>query len=185
VPDITGNGRICIVVMGPSGVGKTTIAQMIATRLGWDFAEADEFHPKANIDKMSKGIPLDDDDRWPWLRLLRDWITGEKGKGRDAVVTCSALKRSYRDVLREAGCSVRFLELSADPTLVEDRMSRRTGHYMPTSLLASQFQTLEPLGEDENGVRVSVELTPEEIVQAAIDALDLPGKAQKTSAAQN
>ena len=183
MPEITGNGRICIVVMGPSGVGKTTIAQMLATRLGWDFAEADEFHPKANIDKMSKGIPLDDDDRWPWLRLLRDWISGEKGKGRDAVVTCSALKRSYRDVLREAGCSVRFLELTADTALIEDRLSRRTGHYMPPSLLASQFQALEPLGADENGVRVSVALPPEDIVETALSELGLAGKPGEASAA--
>lgn len=171
------NGRTCIVVMGPSGVGKTTIAQMLAKGLGWDFAEADEFHPKANIDKMSKGVPLDDDDRWPWLRLIRDWIDGEKGKGRDAVVTCSALKRSYRDVLREAGSAVRFLELTADPKLVEDRLSRRTGHYMPPSLLASQFSTLEPLQDDENGVQVPVGPTPEEIVAIAIKQLGLSGGA--------
>jgi gluconokinase len=180
------NGRICIVVMGPSGVGKTTIAKMLAERLGWDFAEADEFHPKANIEKMSKGVPLDDADRWPWLRLIRDWIDGEKGKGRDAVVTCSALKRSYRDVLREAGCSVRFLELTAESTLVEDRLSRRTGHYMPPSLLASQFQTLEPLGDDENGVRVSVDLSPDDIVETALRALGLVERAgDAPTAAQN
>ena len=109
---------VCLVVMGPSGTGKTTTAKLLSQRLGWKFAEADEFHPKPNIDKMSAGIPLDDADRAPWLRLIRDWISDEAGMGENTVITCSALKRRYRDVLRGAEARVRFVELEAGPELV-------------------------------------------------------------------
>ncbi|RXF74216.1 gluconokinase [Hansschlegelia zhihuaiae] len=170
--------------MGPSGVGKTTIAEGLADRLGWSFAEADKFHPTANIDKMSTGIPLDDDDRAPWLALIRDWVTGKAHAGRDAVITCSALKRRYRDVLREADARVRFLELVASPALVEARMAKRQGHYMPVSLLASQFAALEELEDDEDGVKVDVSGTPEETLAAALAALELsPLKSDSSQAA--
>lgn len=151
-----GAPRECVVVMGPSGVGKTTVAKLIAERVGWRFAEADAFHPPANIDKMSKGVPLTDDDRWPWLALIRDWMSDEAAAGRDSVVTCSALKRSYRDVLRGAHARVRFVALTASAKLVEARMAERKGHYMPVSLLASQFAALEPLAGDEDGVEIDV-----------------------------
>lgn len=179
--------RLCVVVMGPSGVGKTTVAQMLADRLAWTFAEADEFHPKANIDKMSAGVPLNDDDRWPWLRLIRDWAAERAGEGRDTVITCSALKRRYRDVLREAPARVRFLELTASAELVESRLSQRKGHYMPPSLLASQFAALEELGDDEDGVKVDVGTDPETIVRNALSALGLAaehGAARKAAAAR-
>lgn len=165
--------RQCVVVMGPSGVGKTTVALRLAERLGWSFAEADEFHPKANIDKMSAGIPLDDDDRWPWLRLIRDWVGERAGEGRDAVITCSALKRRYRDVLREAPARIRFLELTASRDLVMARLARRKGHYMPASLLDSQFAALEELDSDEDGVKVDVGPDPDVIVRNALAALGL------------
>lgn len=163
----------CIVVMGPSGVGKTTVARMLAERLGWTFAEADEFHPRANIEKMTAGIPLTDEDRWPWLALLRDWISEHAGRRESAVVTCSALKTVYRDRLREADARVRFLELTATRELVMSRLPKREGHYMPVSLLDSQFEALQPLGPNEDGVQVGVAGDPDRIVDDALAALGL------------
>jgi gluconokinase len=165
------NRRIAAIVMGPSGVGKTTTAKGIAERLGYVFAEADEFHPKANIDKMSAGIPLNDEDRAPWLRLIRDWITREAEAGRSVVVTCSALKKTYRDVLRQSHADVRFIQLDAPIGVIGDRMARRKGHYMPASLLKSQYDTLEPLAADEKGSVVSVEAAPQEVINAAVAVL--------------
>lgn len=180
----TQSRRTCVVVMGPSGVGKTTAAEMLAERLGWLFAEADKFHPKANIDKMSAGIPLTDEDRLPWLGLIRDWITEKAEAGQDVVVTCSALKRVYRDVLRDADARVRFLELTASPALVEARMAKRTGHYMPVSLLASQFGALEPLERDEDGVQVSVASDPPAVIALALAALGLAAPTQAAAGAK-
>lgn len=159
--------------MGPSGTGKTTTAKLLSQRLGWKFAEADDFHPKPNIDKMSAGIPLDDADRAPWLRLIRDWISDEAGMGENTVITCSALKRRYRDVLRGAEARVRFVELEAGPDLVAARLAERKGHYMPASLLASQFADFEPLAADEDGVRISVDKTPEAVAADALGQLEL------------
>ncbi|GLK54142.1 gluconokinase [Methylopila capsulata] len=167
------NGITCVVVMGPSGVGKTTTAEGLAARLGWAFAEADRFHPQANIDKMTAGIPLDDDDRAPWLALIRDWISAKAQAGESTVVTCSALKRRYRDVLRGADARVRFLELMGEVDTIQGRMASRKGHYMPPSLLASQFADLEPLDDDEDGVIVDVSATPEEVISAGVAKLGL------------
>ncbi len=167
------NGITCVVVMGPSGVGKTTTAEGLAARLGWAFAEADRFHPQANIDKMTAGIPLDDDDRAPWLALIRDWISAKAQAGESTVVTCSALKRRYRDVLRGADARVRFLELTGEVDTIQGRMASRKGHYMPPSLLASQFADLEPLDDDEDGVIVDVSATPEEVISAGVAKLGL------------
>ncbi|RIY02864.1 gluconokinase [Aureimonas flava] len=157
--------------MGPSGTGKTTTAKGLAGQLGWTFAEADEFHPKANIDKMSAGIPLNDEDRAPWLVAIRDWVSDEAEDGRSTVITCSALKRRYRDVLRGAEARVRFVELEADEAVIRERMEKRRGHYMPPSLLASQYADFEPLEAGEDGVRVSVEQTPEAVVADALRKL--------------
>lgn len=140
-----------LVFMGVSGSGKTTLAQAFSNEYGWSFAEADEFHPQANIDKMSQGIALDDDDRWPWLRLIRDWISEQAHQGTNVVLTCSALKRSYRDLLREADAEVRFVLLDASREELTQRMQQREGHYMPASLLDSQLATLERLADDEAG----------------------------------
>ncbi|GGE06915.1 gluconokinase [Aureimonas endophytica] len=167
---------MAIVVMGTSGVGKTTAAKGIAAALDWPFAEADEFHPKANIAKMSSGIPLTDEDRWPWLRAIRDWIDARAEEGKDVVVTCSALKRRYRDLLREARADLRFVFLTADPALVAQRIGTRSGHFMPPELLRSQLADLEPLEPGEPGVAVGVDAPPEAVVRRAIEALGLTGK---------
>jgi gluconokinase len=150
--------------MGVSGSGKSTVAAGLAERLGWEFAEGDDFHPAENVAKMRAGIPLDDEDRWPWLRAVADWIGERERAGRSVVVTCSALKRSYRDVLRDGHPSVWFAHVTVDPDLLRDRIGRRTGHYMPASLLDSQLATLEPLEDDEPGTRVSGDGPPEVVV---------------------
>lgn len=165
-----------VVVMGVSGVGKSTIAKGISSLMGWTFAEGDAFHPQANIDKMSDGIPLTDEDRWPWLRHIADWMSEEVAAGHSGVVTCSALRRAYRDVLREGDPAVRFLHLAAAEDLVGDRLSHRHGHYMPASLLHSQFDTLEPLEDDElasGSVTCSVEGTAAQVLERAMRALGL------------
>jgi gluconokinase len=160
-----------IVVMGVSGAGKSTVAGELVARLGWDFAEGDEFHPPENVEKMRAGIPLDDDDRWPWLRTLAAWIGEHEKAGKSAVVTCSALKRSYRDLLRDGHPSVWFAHVTADAEQIRDRVQRRTGHYMPPSLLDSQLATLEPLQDDEPGASVSGAGEPDEVVDALLATL--------------
>jgi gluconokinase len=147
-----------IVLMGVSGSGKTTIAQLLAARLGWVFIEADDLHPAANIEKMAHGIELQDSDRWPWLRRISERLDECADRGEDAALTCSALKRSYRDVVH----------LSGSPELIAARMAHRSGHFMPTSLLASQLATLEALGPDEDGFVVSIEGEPAETVERIV-----------------
>lgn len=158
-----------VVVMGVAGTGKTTIGPLLAAALGIPYAEGDDFHPPANIAKMSAGIPLDDADRWPWLDAIGQWAHGRAGRG--GVVSSSALKRSYRERLRAAAPDAVFLHLTGDRELVEQRMSERKGHFMPAALLDSQFATLQPLGDDEVGVAVDVSGTPEEIIDRAVAAL--------------
>lgn len=157
-----------LVIMGVSGSGKTTIADLLSKRLGWIAAEADEFHPAANIGKMSAGIPLDDEDRWPWLEAIRNWMAMQAGNGRCTIVTCSALKRSYRDVLSSAPGRVTFVHLDGGSDLLAERMKTRSGHFMPPSLLPSQLQTLEPLSPEEDGLRVSIADSPEEIAESVL-----------------
>ncbi|MFI7502059.1 gluconokinase [Streptomyces sp. NPDC049687] len=158
-----------VAVMGVAGTGKTTIGALLAARLGVPYAEGDDFHPPANIAKMSAGTPLDDADRWPWLDAIGSWAHGRAGHG--GVVSCSALKRSYRDRLRAAAPGLVFVHLAGDRALIEDRMAHRRGHFMPAALLDSQFATLQPLGPDEAGVVVDVSGTPEEIAERAARAL--------------
>lgn len=159
-----------VVVMGVAGTGKTTVGPLLAARLGVPYAEGDDFHPPASIAKMSAGTPLTDEDRGPWLDAIGAWAQGRSGLG--GVVSCSALKRAYRDRLRAAAPGVVFVHLTGDRSLIEDRMSQRQGHFMPTALLDSQFATLQPLGQDEAGVAVDVTGRPEEITERAARALD-------------
>ena len=159
---------VVLVVMGVSGSGKSTIARPLAERLGWDFEEGDELHPAANIAKMKAGHPLTDADRGPWLLAVRGWINRELDAGRSGVITCSALKRAYRDRLRRDG--VRFVFLQGAEAMIRERVKARTGHFMPVSLLDSQFDTLEPPTPDEDplviDVRQPVEQQVEEICRA-------------------
>jgi gluconokinase len=149
------NGPTSVVVMGVSGSGKTTIAEALADRLGWEFTEGDSHHPPANVEKMRAGIPLDDGDRAPWLAQLAGWIGEREAAGRSVVLTCSALKRAYRDRLRTGNDSVWFVHVDVPEDELARRMAERTGHYMPASLLGSQLAALERLGPDEPGVTVS------------------------------
>ncbi|MCD2473146.1 gluconokinase [Jiella sp. MQZ9-1] len=165
-----------IVIMGPSGVGKSTTAEGLAERLDWPFAEADKFHPKANIAKMTEGVPLDDADRAPWLAAIRDWISDEAEKGVSTVLTCSALKRRYRETLREAKARVRFVALEIDPERLAERMRTRKGHFMPPSLLKSQLADLEPLAADEDGITVSVDQPPQAVIAAVVEKLGLSAR---------
>ncbi|WP_435738934.1 gluconokinase [Cellulosimicrobium sp. PMB13] len=164
--------------MGVAGSGKTTVATLLTERLGITYAEADEFHPQANIDKMRAGTPLTDEDRWPWLEAIRDWLSAEADAGRSGVVTCSALKRTYRDLLRTARGQVCFVHLDGSPELLAERMQHRSGHFMPTSLLPSQLATLEPLTDDERGFRLDIATPPEQLVDEILARAHLRGTAQ-------
>ena len=154
-----------LVVMGVSGSGKTTIAVMLADRLGWMFADADHFHPPGNIVKMRSGAPLTEADRAPWLQAVAAEIASWLAAGRCGVMACSALRRSYRDVLRGSHPNVRFLYLKGDPATIARRLTGRHDHFMPASLLASQLEVLEEPGPDENPIVVGIEGTPGEIVE--------------------
>jgi gluconokinase len=155
---------VSVVVMGVTGSGKTTVATEVARRLGWEFTEGDDHHPPANVEKMRAGTPLDDDDRRPWLRELAAWIGAHEAEGRSCVLTCSALKRRYRDLLRDGHPSVWFAHVSGPQELITERVTARQGHYMPPSLVPSQFATLEPLGDDEPGRLVPASGSPEQVV---------------------
>lgn len=150
-----------IVVMGVSGSGKSTVGAALAQRLRVPFADADDFHPEANIAKMSAGHALDDDDRRPWLDSIGEWLAAHAEGG---VMSCSALKHAYRDQLREHCPDVDFLHLAGTPEVIGRRQASRPGHFMPASLLASQFETLEPLAADEHGVDVNVDQNIDSIV---------------------
>ena len=146
-----------LVVMGVSGSGKSTVARPLAERLGWPFQEGDALHPPANIAKMAAGIPLDDADRGPWLAAIAGWIAERLRAGTGGVVTCSALRRAYRDRLREAGNGVIFIYLTGSKAVIAARMARRHGHFMPVALLDSQVATLEAPRPDEHAVMVDIE----------------------------
>jgi gluconokinase len=159
-----------VVVMGVSATGKTTVAVQLADELGCEFIEGDDLHPRQNIDKMTQGIPLTDEDRWPWLQAIAELVAVKDFEGTSTVVTCSALRRSYRAVLSDAAPTF-FVHLDAPFEVLEERMQHRTKHFMPTTLLKSQFATLEPLGDDESGAVIDVSPPIDEVVEEAVNAV--------------
>ncbi|MHA4866538.1 gluconokinase [Duganella sp. PWIR1] len=152
------------VVMGVSGCGKSTIGQALATANGVPFVEGDQFHPPANVAKMSAGVALNDDDRADWLLALQEQIRAARLRGEGLVISCSSLKRRYRDLLREGDPALRFAHLDGPKELIAARMQARPNHYMPTSLLDSQFRDLEPLQQDEAGITLDIETPPDDLV---------------------
>jgi gluconokinase len=162
--------RMHIVVMGVSGTGKTSVGEELAEELGCEFVEGDSLHPRRNIEKMEHGIPLTDEDRWPWLQAIADMVAVRDHEGTSTVVTCSALKRKYRDLLRDAA-PMFFVHLDAPFDVLEARMRKRTKHFMPASLLRSQVDTLEPLDDDEAGEVVDVSPALDVVVEEAVNAV--------------
>jgi gluconokinase len=163
--------RSIILVMGVSGSGKTTVGAMLAGRLGWKYAEADSFHPVANIEKMAAGHPLTDEDRRPWLAAIATWIDAEVAAGEPAVVTCSALKRSYRDQLRADRPQVQVVFLQGSRELIASRLAARQGHFFTAEMLDSQFAALEEPTPDEGALMISIVGAPTEIVEEILAAL--------------
>ena len=162
-----------LIVMGVSGSGKSTIAEALAKRLNWRFEDGDKFHPASNVAKMSAGQPLTDEDRWPWLKAIADEIDRLCGKDQRAVVACSALKHSYRNVLVHGRDDVRIVFLDGTETLIASRLATRRGHFMPPGLLTSQFKTLEPPMAEERPITVAIDATVEAIVDDIIRQLKL------------
>ena len=162
-----------IVIMGVAGSGKTTVGALLAGRLGWPYAEADNFHPQSNVDKMAAGHPLTDADRKPWLEAIGRWIDERGAVDQPGVVSCSGLKRAYRDLLRDGRPEVRVVFLEGSRELIMRRMVTRHGHFMKAAMLDSQVADLEEPAPDEGVLVVSVDHTPEEIVDQIISALEL------------
>jgi gluconokinase len=173
---VRGNPSV-LIVMGVSGSGKSTIGTLLAMRLQWEFEDGDWFHPPANIDKMHRGIPLTDEDRRPWLAAIAEWIDKTRASGGHSVIACSALKRRYRDVLIGDRKDVRLVYLRGDEGIIARRFATRHEHFMPLSLLHSQFKVLEEPGPAENPITVSIEPAPREIVSRILSALNKAGSA--------
>jgi len=161
-----------LVFMGVSGAGKSVAARAVEERLGWEFAEGDDFHPPANIEKMSQGIPLTDADRWGWLESLAAWARERDEAGTPTIMTCSALRRPYRDVLRRGGERTFFVHMVGDKSMILERMGERE-HFMPPSLLESQLDTLQPLEPDEDGMEVDAAHPLPRIASMVLARLDL------------
>ncbi|HTH96719.1 MAG TPA: gluconokinase [Stellaceae bacterium] len=162
---------IALVLMGVSGCGKSTIAKILATRLHWPFIEGDDLHPPANVEKMSAGIPLNDEDRAPWLAAIAATIVDDLTAGRSCIITCSALKRRYRETIGGGNPQVLFIYLKGDRQMIAQRLAGRKGHFMPTSLLDSQFAALEEPGPEEHALTVEIGPPPDEIAETIIAKL--------------
>lgn len=160
-----------IVVMGVSGIGKTTVGKRLAEKMGARFIEGDRYHPPANIEKMKRGEPLTDADRQPWLETLAGELAASRAKGESVVLACSALRRRYRDILRAGHKDVDFVFLNADQAVIQKRLDARRGHFMPPSLLDSQFAALERPGADERAIPAGATQPPDAIVDAVLTAL--------------
>ncbi len=165
-----------LVFMGVAGSGKTTLAAMLAGRLGWKFEEGDNLHPAANIEKMRTGHPLSDEDRGPWLEQIARWVGGRLDAGENGIITCSGLKRAYRDAINRRGRGVVFVYLQGSRETIAGRLAARQGHFMPSGLLDSQLADLEPPGPDEPAIAFDVGPPPEVIAQAVVDSLGLTGR---------
>lgn len=161
-----------VVVMGVSGSGKSTLARALADALAVDFVEGDDLHPPANVQRMRAGIPLTDRDREGWLAVIGARLGEARAQGRGLVVACSALKRRYRDQLRSHAPRLRLVHLHGDPALLAERLTRRSGHYMPPSLLPSQLETLEPPAPDEDAVALDIRTPPARQIEQALAALE-------------
>ena len=162
-----------VAIDGPAGSGKSTVARAVNDHLGWAFAEGDDFHPPASRDKMAAGRALTDEDRIPWHEALADWTRERDRAGTPTLMSCSALRRSYRDILRRGGEHTFFVHLVGDKGLLLERMNSREHHFMPPNLLESQLDTLEPLGDGEAGMEADVAASPERIAEQVLERLDL------------
>jgi carbohydrate kinase (thermoresistant glucokinase family) len=171
-----------VILAGVSGSGKTTVGALLAGRLHWVFADADDFHPPANVDKMRAGIPLTDDDRWPWLRAIAAWMDERIARGEPAVVTCSALRRAYRDLLLGGRPEAQMVFLAVEREVLIRRLSARHGHFFPQQLLDSQLDALEPPQPDERVVTVVPSDDPAATVESVIAVL-FPGEDARTGTA--
>jgi gluconokinase len=177
VPALT--SPVVLVIMGVSGAGKSTIGKLLAERLGWPFEEGDSLHPATNVEKMSEGIPLTDEDRWPWLAKIADWIDNRLDTGENGIVTCSALKRSYRNVLNRRGSGVEFVYLAVELVELTERVEHRQDHFMPASLLTSQLDTLEVPTSAEPAIQVDADPDARLVVDRILRDLDLTSKTVK------
>ena len=162
---------LVIVLMGVSGCGKSTTGARLSRLLGWPFRDADSFHPPANVEKMSRGVPLEDADRWPWLEAIAQWIDAQRTAGAPGIVSCSALKRAYRERIIGERAGVRLVYLKGGMELIAARLAKRKGHFMPAELLQSQFDALEEPLAAERALVVDITPPPEGVVAAVIAGL--------------
>jgi gluconokinase/shikimate kinase len=166
--------------MGVSGCGKSTVAAILASRLGWPFEEGDALHPQANIEKMAAGRPLTDADRLPWLAKVADWVDERIGAGENGLITCSALKRSYRDLINRRGSDLMFVFLAGSKETIAARLAARHGHFMRASLLDSQFADLEEPAADEPAIRVDIGPPTADIAERIIEDFGLAARGKRT-----